>query len=220
MEVQRKKVALVVGASGLVGHQLVDLLLESPAYSEVIILLRRPFFPSRKNLREIVFDFENPDASVVLADDVFCCLGTTMKRAGSKDAFRKVDYTYPLAIAELALKNGAQQFLIVTAMGANSKSLFFYNRVKGELEEELLKLNYPRLKIVRPSLLLGQRQELRMGEKLGELFLRSLMFMMIGPLKKYSAIESAKVARAMVALAQEKSGNKIERYDSGVLQQF
>lgn len=217
---QQNKVALVVGGSGLIGKQVVELLLASPVYSEVVVLVRKSFRPAHPKLKEIVFDFENPDVDIIRADDVFCCLGTTIKKAGSKDAFRKVDYTYPLTIADLALKNGAQQFLIVTALGADSGSTFFYNRVKGEVQEQLIKLNYPSLKIFQPSLLLGERSEHRMGEKIGEVLFGLLGFLMIGPLKKYRAIESAKVARAMVTLAQENNDASVMRYDSGVLQQY
>lgn len=217
---QQNKVALVVGGSGLIGKQVVELLLTHPAYSEVIVLVRKSFLPANPKINEIVFDFENPVVGAIQADDVFCCLGTTIKKAGSKDAFRKVDCIYPLAIADLALKKGAQQFLIVTALGADSKSSFFYNRVKGEVEEQLIKLNYPSLKIFQPSLLLGERNEHRMGEKIGEVLFGLVGFLMIGPLKKYRAIDSAKVARAMVALAQEKSDASVSKYESGVLQNY
>lgn len=214
------KIALVVGASGLIGKQVVELLLKDAIYSEVIVLVRKSFLPTHQKLKEIVFDFDNPDSSVVRADDVFCCLGTTMKKAGSKEAFRKVDYEYPLSIARLALKNGAQQLLIVTALGADANSLFFYNRVKGEVEQQLIQLNYPKLKIFRPSLLLGDRNENRVGEKFGELLFSVVSPLMVGPLKRYRAIDSAKVARAMVTLAQEKSSSAVSSYDSGVLQEF
>lgn len=214
------KIALVVGGSGLIGKQVVELLLANHVYSEIIVLVRKSFLSANKKLTEIVFDFDRPDPTVIRADDVFCCLGTTIKKAGSKEAFRKVDYTYPLTLADLALKNGAQQFLIVTALGADSGSMFFYNRVKGEVEEQLTKLNYPSLKIFQPSLLLGERNEHRAGEKLGEVLFGVVGFLMVGPLKKYRAIDSGKVARAMVTLAQEKNSTAVGRYDSGVLQNY
>lgn len=214
------KIALVIGASGLIGKQVVELLLNDAIYSGVIVLVRKSFLPTHQKLKEIVFDFDNPDSSVLRTDDVFCCLGTTMKKAGSKEAFRKVDYEYPLSIARLALKNGAQQLLIVTALGADANSLFFYNRVKGEVEQQLIQLNYPKLKIFRPSLLLGARNENRLGEKFGELLFGIVSPLMVGPLKRYRAIDSAKVARAMVTLAQEKSSSAVSSYDSGVLQEF
>jgi uncharacterized protein YbjT (DUF2867 family) len=134
------------------------------------------------------------------ADDIFCCLGTTMKKAGSKEAFRKVDYQYPMDIARLGLANGAQQFAIVTAMGADTKSTFFYNRVKGEVERDLAALNYPTLLIFRPSLLLGNRGESRLGERLAEGAMR-----LLSPIipAKYKGVDGSKVANAMLATMQQ-----------------
>lgn len=215
-----RKTALVVGASGLIGKQVVSLLLENHGYSEVVVLVRKSTFPAHQKLIEVVFDFDSPDPSVVRGDDVFCCLGTTMKKAGSKESFRKVDYEYPLLVARLALKNGASQLLLVSALGAAANSLFFYNRVKGEVEQQLAQLNYPQFKIFRPSLLLGARNENRFGEKLGEVLFRVFKPVMVGAMKNYRAIDSAKVARAMVTLAQRKSSSMVTSYDSGFLQEF
>jgi uncharacterized protein YbjT (DUF2867 family) len=126
-----------------------------------------------------------------------------MKKAGSKEAFHRVDYQYPLETAQLALKNGAAQYLIVTAMGANKKSMFFYNRVKGEIEEAIWKLNFSAVHIFRPSLLLGERKEQRMGEKIGAIVMKLLRPFLIYGLKKYRAIEGKTVAAAMYKMAQE-----------------
>lgn len=199
------KIALVIGATGLIGRQLVELLLQSPYYKEVRILVRKSTGIENPRLAEIKYNFNQPDATKVLGDDVFCCLGTTMKKAGSKEAFFKVDYEYPLQIARFAKQNGATNFLIVTAMGANPESTFFYNRVKGEVEEDLQMLNYPGLHIFRPSLLLGNREEKRLGEKIGESVMRFLKPALVGHLKKYQAIESEKVAKAMIEIAQSNS---------------
>lgn len=194
--------ALVVGATGLVGQHLVDQLLKVANYSEVRVLVRNPLGKKHPKLREIQFNFQQPEAELVQGDDVFCCLGTTMKKAGSKEAFHTVDYEYPLLVARLAHQNGAQCFLIVTAMGADPKSFFYYNQVKGEVEEDLKKTGFDCLHFIRPSLLLGKRNEMRMGEKVGEVVMKILDPVMVGPLKKYKAIEAARVAKAMVALAQ------------------
>ncbi|HEV7348727.1 NAD(P)H-binding protein [Telluribacter sp.] len=213
------KTALVVGATGLIGKQVVQLLLQSPAYAEVSVLVRNSLGIQDPKLKEIEYDFSNPAPELVRGDDVFCCLGTTMKKAGSKDAFRKVDLEYPLQIGRLARQSGASQYLIVTAMGADSDSMFFYNQVKGDVQEELKALQFPMLRIFQPSLLLGNRQEARLGEKVGEWL--SLLFrpLMVGPLRKYQAIDSAKVARAMVTLAQ-KPGTGVVIYDSEELQKY
>ena len=190
-----KKTALIIGASGLVGGALLAKLLASPAYETVKVLLRAPLKIADLKLQTILFDFDNPDASKVVADDVFCCLGTTIKRAGSKVAFRKVDFDYPILIAQLAKLNGAQRFSIVTAMGADAHSSIFYNQVKGEVEQKLAKFDFESLLIFRPSLLLGNRPERRFGEQIGGVFMR--LFSPIIPLK-YRAIEAVKVAEAML----------------------
>lgn len=213
------RVALLVGATGLIGSQLLTKLLHSPFYSKVIALTRTPLTVRNTKLKEVIFDFDRPDASQVMADDIFCCLGTTIKKAGSREAFRKVDYEYPLKIAKLAKLNGAQKYLIVTAMGADPKSGIFYNRVKGEVEQELKGLDYESLHILRPSLLLGDRKESRAGEKIGEILATVFKPIMLGPLKKYRAIDSEKVANAMMLLARN-SENGIFVHDSGALQQF
>ncbi len=213
------KTALVVGGTGLIGKQLVEQLLSSKAYKEVRVLGRRPMGISHPALVEITYNFKQPDASQVLGDDVYCCLGTTMKKAGSKEAFFAVDYEYPLQIARFAKQNGASSYLIVSSMGANPESTFFYNRVKGEVEEDLQLLHFSSLHIFRPSLLLGERDEKRLGEKIGESVMRFLKPVLVGQLKKYQPIEAAKVANAMVVLAQSNAkgvyiheSDKIQKY--------
>jgi uncharacterized protein YbjT (DUF2867 family) len=142
------------------------------------------------------------------ADDVFCCLGTTIGVAGSQENFRKVDFDYPLQVAEICLKNGAQQFLLVSAMGANAASSIFYNKVKGEIENAIDKLNYSSLQIFQPSLLLGNRKEVRVGELIGKVVMKGLGFLFIGPIKKYKAIEAETVAKAMVKAALQAKKEK------------
>ncbi|GAB2775824.1 oxidoreductase [Rhabdobacter roseus] len=202
---KKLKTALLVGATGLIGQQVLELLLQSPHYTQVKVLVRRPLgIPPHKKLEEIVYNFDAPNADLVEGDDVFCCLGTTMKKAGSKEAFRRVDQEYPVQVGTFARQKGAQKYLIVTAMGADAEASLFYNRVKGEVEEELMALGYPTLHVLRPSLLLGKRKETRLGEKVGEGLAKVFGPLLLGPLRKYRAIDSAKVARAMVELAQKK----------------
>jgi uncharacterized protein YbjT (DUF2867 family) len=196
------KTALLIGATGLVGSEVLTRLLHSPFYSSVIVLTRRPLEIRNTKLTEVSFDFDRPDATSIVADDIFCCLGTTIKKAGSRDAFRKVDLDYPVKIGKLAKLNGASQYLIVTAMGADADSGIFYNRVKGEVEQELRDIAYETLHILRPSLLLGDRKETRRGEKIGEVLTAVFKPLMIGPLKKYRAIEASKVANALLSLAR------------------
>jgi uncharacterized protein YbjT (DUF2867 family) len=219
MTVPTQKTALVIGATGLIGSLLTHQLVDSPVYSAVKVLARKPLGWQHPRLQEVQFDFDHPNGLLTQADDIFCCLGTTMKKAGSKDAFQKVDYKYPLEIAQLSLVNGAQQFSIVTSMGADSESSFFYNRVKGEVERDLAVLAYPTLLIFRPSLLLGNRSannETRLGERIAEGAMR--LFKPLIP-AKYRAIEAAKVANAMLATTQQNLTGK-HIFESDALQSY
>jgi uncharacterized protein YbjT (DUF2867 family) len=150
------------------------------------------------------------------ADDVFCCLGTTIKQAGSQAAFRKVDYDYPLELAKLTKNQGASQFLIITALGSDAKSGIFYNQVKGEVEQAIDAVGFDSYHIFRPSLLLGERTEKRAGEGAATVVYKALGFMI--PLK-YKAIDSAKVAKAMLHFAKQNSKGKFI-HESRELQQF
>ncbi len=193
------KTALVVGATGLIGNNLVRQLTDSALYERVTVLTRRPLTWQHPRLQETNYDFDRPNALLVQADHIFCCLGTTIRQAGSRDAFRKVDYQYPMDIAQTGRANGASLFAIVTSMGADAASTFFYNRVKGEVERDLAALDYPALLIFRPSLLLGRR-DFRLGERVGEGFMR-----LLAPLipVKYRAVEASNVAAAIIKYAQK-----------------
>ncbi|MBE9461226.1 NAD-dependent epimerase/dehydratase family protein [Dyadobacter subterraneus] len=220
MSYSSNKTALIIGATGLVGKQVLNYLLASPIYNQIKILTRRSSGIQHEKLNEIFFDFDKPDANLVKADDIFCCLGTTIKKAGSEESFKKVDFQYPLQIGRLGKLNGASKYLIVSSMGADSKSFIFYNRVKGEIEKELTDLHYDTLHILRPSLLLGDRGgETRLGEKIGEVLAKILDPVMIGPLRKYAAIDSAKVARGMLELAQSPQKG-VFVHNSAELQRF
>ena len=172
----KMKTALIAGASGLTGSYLLKLLLESKTYSTVKVLVRKQLDIEHPLLQQIVYDYENPNSAEINADHVYCCLGTTMKKAGSKEAFKKVDYEYPLQIARAAQQNGAEKFALVSAMGANSKSMFFYNKVKGQLEEALKEVPYKATHIFHPSILLGPRHESRFGEELGKKLMKAFKF--------------------------------------------
>lgn len=200
------KTALVLGASGLVGSHCLQLLLDNAAYDKIIVWLRKPLPVQHAKLEQDMIDFDqlSPYADKLKnVQEIFCCLGTTIKKAGSPEAFYKVDFTYPHEIAKLAAQNGVQQFLIVTALGANSRSSIFYNRVKGEIETALGKLPLPGLQIFRPSLLLGERQEFRLGERIGAIVFTALSFAFFGRLRRYRAIEASVVAEAMIRIAQQ-----------------
>lgn len=196
------KVALMAGSSGLTGGFLLKMLLEAPEYREVIAYVRKPSGIQHPKLREVVMDWEKLDAPLP-ADDVFCCLGTTIKKAGSQEAFRRVDHDYPLHLAELQLQGGSQQFLLVSAIGADASSSIFYSRVKGELEDALKKLGYKSLHIFQPSFIAGPRQEKRVGERIGLAIFSFISPLFIGPLKKYAPIPAEHIARAMYRSAQK-----------------
>ncbi|MCB9763693.1 MAG: NAD-dependent epimerase/dehydratase family protein [Alphaproteobacteria bacterium] len=197
--------ATILGATGLVGGHLLELLLEDPRWTSVTTLGRRPLGRRHDKLQDVVVDFEALDdhAARFAADDVLCCLGTTMKQVGSKEAFRAVDERYPLTAARLARDQGAGGFLLVSAVDANPHSLFFYNRVKGEVEARLREHGPDRVHVVRPSLLLGQRGQPRPMERFAERLFNGLGFVLVGPLSKYRPVHGRTVARALVTLAAE-----------------
>ncbi|MCR9064301.1 MAG: oxidoreductase [Cytophagales bacterium] len=193
------KTALIAGSSGLIGQHLLKELLASEQYAKVISLVRREQDLNHPKLEQRIIDFENLSATDLKADHVFCTLGTTIKKAGSKEAFRKVDEEYPLSIATQAQKQGAQLFAIVTAMGSNPDSFFFYNQVKGELEQALKKLNYTHLGVFKPSMLMGDREESRLGESVGQAVMSAVKFLLPANTKP---IEGKKVAKAMIQYAK------------------
>lgn len=198
------KTALIAGATGLVGSQCLARLLAEPTYERVVALVRRPLPHSDPKLDQRVIDFDRIGAQgeeFPAATDVFCCLGTTMKKAGSEAAFRQVDFTYVVALAAQSLEHGARQFLLVSSLGANPGSTFFYNRVKGETETAVAALPFEGRQIFRPSVLLGDRAENRPGERAGITALKGAAFMLIGPLRKYRPVAAATVAEAMVRVA-------------------
>ncbi len=213
---EEKRIAVVVGATGLIGSWVVEKLLKSNKYHQVRVLTRKMLLINDPHLESIIFDFDNPSPDLVWGDDIFCCLGTTMAKAGSKEAFYKVDFVYPVQIAAMALANGAKRFAIVTAMGADSKSAIYYNRVKGEVEDALKDLGYKSLLIFRPSLLLGNRTEKRIGERIGEQFMKLFKPLIPG---KYRAVEAEKVAAAMVLITTSSVQGTVV-YESDILQEF
>lgn len=196
-----KRKAIVAGATGLVGQELVQLLLQDHDYEEVTMLVRRPVELTHPKLQVNVIDFDRlKEADIPMEGaDVYCTLGTTIKKAGTQEAFRKVDYTYPLVLGQMAESRGAKRFMIVTATGANASSRIFYSRVKGEIEEALKELGLGELHIFRPSLLLGDRGEFRAGERLMGVF--APLFK--GPLRAYGPVQARSVAAAMLRAAKE-----------------
>ena len=196
---------LIAGASGLVGTEVLRELQNIPTIEKIIVLVRRPIENANPVLQQVQVDFENLAASSDCfkdIDTVFCCLGTTIKKAKSKEAFRKVDYEFPMALALLSVQQNVKNFLCITAMGADPSSSVFYSRVKGEVERDISKCQIPSITFFRPSLLIGDRKESRPAEKAGIIVAKALSFLFIGPLKNYKGISVQKVAKAMVAKGQ------------------
>ena len=214
-----KKTALVIGSSGLIGSHLVIQLLSNPNFEKVIVFNRRPCLLLHPKIEEHLIDFNDLKAiePYVKGDVMFCTMGTTIKKAGSKEAFRLVDVVYPEQFAEMALHNQVKQFLIISSLGADLHSNNFYLKTKGEIETFLQNSAFKSVSILRPSLLLGDRKEFRLGEKIASYVLPVLSLFLIGPFKKYRAIEAKTVAKAMLEIAlQNKSGFNI--YPSDELQ--
>ena len=210
------RTALVAGASGLVGGHLLHLLLADAAYARVITLARRQLDTRHAKLDQRVLDLGALDAVTdpPHVDDAFCCIGTTIKKAGSQDAFRRVDYDYVLAFARTAQRAGARQFLLVTALGADPSSRIFYSRVKGEIEQAVRELPFQGIQIFRPSFLMGERAEARLAERIGVPIARAVAPLLVGPLRRYRPIDAADVARAMVHVAKEAlRGPNVFEYD-------
>jgi len=200
------KTLLLLGATGLVGGRCLEYLLNDHDYEDVTILTRRilPVAAGRVRIRQHLVDFDRLDqyGEQIRADDVICALGSTIKRAGSKEAFHRVDFVYPYESAKIARENGAQHFLLVSAAGADPRSPFFYSRVKGDLENAVMGLGYQRVSIFRPSLLLGKRKEFRAGELFLQMILGPFSFAVPG---KYRPIPAQIVAAAMLQVARSDS---------------
>ena len=209
------KTALIAGASGLIGGFLLPILLKDSRYSRVISVGRRKLGIEHPKLTEVIVDMDDlPAMEKEKIDDVFCCLGTTIKKAGSKENFRRVDFQYPLNLAEFGLAYDARRYTLVSSMGADEESKIFYSRTKGEVEKVVATIGYNRVDIMRPSALLGPRKEFRLGERLGIILLRLFGFLLIGKAKKYRAIEAETVAKAMDKLMlEEKPGVFIHESD-------
>jgi uncharacterized protein YbjT (DUF2867 family) len=191
---------MLLGATGLTGGKVLQGLLGREEVTQVVALVRHkmPTLHDKLAQHEVDFDRLDDHAELFDVDVIICCLGTTIKKAGSQDQFRKVDLGYPMKAGELGRSRGVRAFILMSAIGASSSSTIFYNRVKGELEDALRDLDYPYLSIYHPSLLLGDRKEQRTAEALGIKAMPLVNRLLIGPLDKYRGIEAQTVASAMV----------------------
>ena len=199
--------ALLVGASGLVGGHLLRLLAHDEAYDRVTVLVRKPLSFRHPKLEETAIEFDELEKHKALfrGRDLFCCLGTTIKVAGSEEAFRKVDFTYVVQAASFASMNGVEQFLVISSIGADKNSRAFYLRVKGEVEQAVSKLPFKAVQIFRPSVLIGNRKESRSNETFAIAVMNLISFAFVGRLRRYRTIEAKRVAQAMLSVAKQQN---------------
>ena len=221
-----KKKAIVVGATGLIGGFCVQELLINSRYAQVLVLTRKPLRIKHPKLKHLVVDFDHLErvAPQLKANDIFCCLGTTRKKAATPEAYRKIEFEYAFKIARMTLKNKAEKFLIVSSVGADANSRYFYLQLKGEIEEVVSALPFKAVHLFRPSFIMGEndRRERRPSEAVLEGILKPLSFLFIGPLRKYRPIAGKTIARAMVKAANSNlqgvhiwESNLIEDLDTG-----
>jgi len=205
------KTALLFGASGLVGNHLLNQLISNNNYSKIKLFVRSTIDISDPKIEIIQTDFNNLEnhKEDIIGDDCFFCIGTTKKNSPDKNEYRRVELDVPKEIAQIAKSNSVNSFVFVSSGYADPKSSGDYLKFKGEVEEELKKINFPKLGIMRPSFLLGDRKEKRVGEKIGIFVFKLLSPLFLGPLKKMKPIHSATVAKAMIAITQNDSSKKI-----------
>jgi len=208
------KTAVVIGASGLIGKTLVRKLLEDNRYNSVKVFVRRSINISNSKLAEHIVDFDRITdwKNKITGDELYSAMGTTIKKAGSKEAQYKIDVTYQYEFAKAAAENGVKSYFLVSSSGANAESKLFYMNIKGELEEKVRLLPLNKIRIFRPSLLLGERDEKRFGEKAAERLLK-IVVPLFPFLKNQRPIEGEKVARAMIVSANEDDKERIKIFE-------
>jgi uncharacterized protein YbjT (DUF2867 family) len=191
--------AIIAGSTGLIGSKLLQILLRETFYDEVLILVRKKIDIQHKKLTQLVVDFDQLDtyANAITGHALFCCLGSTKAKTPDLKVYRKIDHDYPLQLAQLAHQNGVKQYHLVSAIGANASSGNFYTKVKGETEDDIIKVGINSTYIYRPSLLTGDRQEKRLMEKIAGGLAKVIDPLLMGSLKKYRSIPAETVALAM-----------------------
>ena len=214
------KTAIIFGSTGLIGSQLLNILLQDDEYSTIKAVVRSPISVSHKKLEVIVNDLTNISSlkENISGDRCFFCIGTTKSQTPNKNEYRRIEYDIPVQIASIAKKNNVNCFLYISSLGSNPNTNNTYLKNKGEVEEKLKGLNFKQLTIVKPSILLGKRSKFRLGEFLSQRIFVLLSFLFVGPLKKVKPINSKQVAKAMAFIA--KNGNSQIIYESDALQNF
>ncbi len=205
------KTALILGATGLVGGACLARLLKDDSFEKVVALTRTPLKVKHNKLFNAVVDFNHPDSYVeyCVGDVLFSAMGTTIGKAGSKDAFLKVDYTYPFEVAKAVKQNGVGFHVLISSLGADADSSIFYSQVKGKLERDISLLGFTTNIIIQPSILLGERKESRPMERIGQSFVQKCSFLFVGPLAQFKGVSAETVAIAMIALAKGNNKGKL-----------
>jgi uncharacterized protein YbjT (DUF2867 family) len=209
------KTALLFGASGLVGSHVLSQLISNNSYSKIKLFVRTTINISDPKIEIIQTDFKNLEnhREDIKGDDCFFCIGTTKKNSPDKNEYKRVELEVPKQVAQIAKSNSVNSFVFISSGYADPKSSGDYLKFKGEVEEELKRLNFQKLGIMRPSFLLGDRKEKRIGEKIGIFVFKLLSPLFLGPLKKMKPIQSATVAKAMIAITQNKVSKTIFESD-------
>lgn len=202
--------ALVLGANGLIGSHLLPQLIQNTAYRKVYAISRKPIYIQNTKISNIITDIKNADNQItnIHFDHLYICIGTTKKKTPNKIQYREIDHDYPIKVAKIAIKNSCKVVALVSSIGANKNSKNFYLRIKGEVEDSISNLDIESIHIFRPSLLLGKRNEFRLGETIGKFFMKVLSFMFIGKLKKYRSISAKTVSKSMITNVLNKNKGK------------
>lgn len=216
----KKRTAVVFGATGLVGSYLVNELILNDAYDCIIVFSRRDIPVNNEKVTLVKNDLASVDtlADQIICDDVYCCLGTTIKKAGSQQAFEKVDLEMPVKIAEIAEKNKVKNLAVISSVGAKATSNNFYLRTKGRMENEVLKRKFEHVIILRPGMIMGPRKEFRFAEKVAKVLMPVFDPLLNGSLKKFRSVHAHDIAKAMVKLTLSPKNKAI--YDSYEIKQI
>ena len=220
-EVKKECVAIVIGATGLVGAHLIQALIKDSRISKIKVFTRRSCGVNNQKVEEHLVDFNQLSdyKNEIQGDVLFSCMGTTLKTAGSKEAQYKVDYTYQYQMARLAHENGVEDYVLISSTGANLNSSFFYSKMKGELERDVQALNFQRTIFIRPSVLMGDRPEKRFGEAFGAKVINTLAAI-IPSLKKYKGILGSDVAASMLQIYHQEQSSGLQIFELDQLRKY
>ncbi len=202
-----RKTAIILGATGLTGSILLEKLLNDDRYKTIKLFSRKEIDGMPTKVKQFIGDIlelENFKKDFI-ADEVFCCIGTTAKKTPDKELYKKIDFGIPVTAAKLSKEHNIPTFIVVSAIGANAESNIFYNKTKGEMEQEVLQQNISNTFILQPSIIGGNRNENRIGEKIGLVVFKLLQPLFLGKLKKYRITEAEDIAKTMISLANSKN---------------